>query len=1214
MLSVFAVVCSCVCALVLPASAANATQDHLDVVFTTDQSSYGETDDITVYLQVTNTGKETVGNISLQNLIPDGYQLVDDSSGSLSALSLDPGENISLTTVMAASDKDEGQDDGSSEGDDQEGPANPGDNPGEKPSEGDSQGEQPGDTDAGPQNGNDTTPTDGSGSGDVQNPENSLGENNNIHESVSGTNSPETGDFSRAMLCLIIVGISAGVIILVIRKHKKVVSVMLSIAVVGSSVAGLSLSAQAAGPERKSIEISTDVTILKSSGTEDLTLQGLVEYDAPASEEETASLKNFESDEIYFLAGMESEITFSVEADGEFDSVNLCDENGEVIHAMLDDGTSGDETAGDGIYTYKWNTVFDEEQFTDYHAEAGGANSNEITIYFFDEFTEEDNVFLQNIEDEFAKIEAPYENEQGFVPADDVDEILEKAGSYGNELLENGDAIICEVTDSSVVLKLTSGIRYIYTPSVKDTYNNGTEDPVIKFYAYQPVYSWVATLTSVIPLPDGCFDLADIPKATAEQLDNNLYNISYSQENLKLNSEVTPESLHSFGPNQIIVWQGHGMDGGSEVHSVLATARDYNPDKEAYDFAYIKDLIVDAGGKEGITAKYVDDYCGNMDHTYVFIGSCYSACDKVLAQSFINKGADAVVAFDKRVDCAYSDMMQYKTTTLLSQINPDTGNYYKLGEALNTAKELYGENDSKYPEAMGASPILFGNENESAKNYNLASEYFSGYIKEASNPEVAINDVHIEISGENGIFEAYTDADGKFMCCLPEGHYQVIYQKVGYFDLETEITVNNDEPYILKDPVLLEHIPVISGTVTDEKGQALTGVTIDIFNSATGESVANLQTTDLSGAFSVTLNKGTYDIIFSKDGYRTVTKKGIAAEDGYYQLETIIMETDTAAASEIWTEEDFTAMDGQSGSYILMQDLDLTDSPRIEFNGTFDGNGHTISIPFSEENGMFSTLGEQAVVENCIIDYGSYSSEYPSANDTNNNSSYDFGGIALDNSGVISKCEANGNIILSEYYSGKNVMIGTFCVANNGEISYCRSNVNYTIVGHQSAWWYVISGIGGDPWSQGNIEKCLNTGDINATIYNENDYNLLQDILIAGIGTYNMSNCANTGDIKLNYQSILLDTADAHTGVGFISPYELYTTGYELVSDGFPEKLKGQGGSYISKDCILDYTNSTADYDSIRIFETKTYTAEETENITVISEDAIMEWWDSINN
>lgn len=326
------------------------------------------------------------------------------------------------------------------------------------------------------------------------------------------------------------------------------------------------------------------------------------------------------------------------------------------------------------------------------------------------------------------------------------------------------------------------------------------------------------------------------------------------------------------------------------------------------------------------------------------------------------------------------------------------------------------------------------------------------------------------------------------------------------------------------------------------------------------------------------------------------------------------MFAETGATHEIWTAKDFASMNGSSDSYILMQDINLTESPRIEFNGTLNGNGHTISIPFSEKNGMFTTLGEQAVVENCIIDYGSYSSTTPPANYYDDDSGYNFGGIALDNNGTISKCVANGSIRLSRYYSDQNVMIGTFCVANNGEISYCRSNVNYTIVGHQRAWWYVLSGIGGDPWSEGTIEYCLNTGDINATIYNENDYNLLQDILVSGIGTYNMTNCANTGNITLDYQSTLLDTADANTGVGFISPYELYTTGYDLVSDGFPEKLKGQGGSYISEDCILDYTNSTADYDSIRIFETETYTAEETENVTVRSEDAIMEWWDSINN
>lgn len=1197
-----AVMALCICTTATAAQAATAVQDNLEVTFTTDQSAYSQDEDISVNLTVTNTGDVTVTNVSLENLIPDGYQLADTSADRMENISLEAGENISLTTVITAVDSGEEPGDGSS-GEDQENPGdgssgedqeNPGDS-GETPSGGDDQG-QPGGS--GSQNGQN-----GNSSGGDKNNSSQVSDTQQNSENISAAKSPKTGDISNIVVLLVIAGAAAGVIILAVRKHKKIISIVLSFAVVGTSLAGFSLSASAADAERKSIEISTDVTLLKSSGAETLTLQGIVEYDAPVGEETTAVLKNFGADEIYFLAGMESKITFSVEAEGEFDSVNLCDESGNVVHTMLDDGTSGDETAGDGIYTYEWTTVSDEEQFADYHAEAGGASSNEITIYFFGELTEEDNAFMQKMEETFAQIEAPYEDEQGYVSIDDVDEILAEAGAYGNELLENGDAIKCEVTDSSVVLKLSSGISFVYAPSVKGAYSNG-DDPVIQFQSYQPVYSWIGTITNdpentEIPLPDGFYNQADMPMAAAEQLDDNLYNVSYSEENLHKDSDVTPESLKEFGSNQIIVWQGHGQDCGEEVGSALVTASDY--DFEALKASpisrldYTQDLIVyvyteedgETKAKEAITSKYVDEYCGNLDGTYIFIGSCYGGTYGSLPWSFLHKGADAVIAFSTSVRCRYSDMMQYKTTSLLSQVNPDTGNYYKLGEALNKAKELYGYTDIEYTDGQGAYAMLFGGQD--APNYMLANEYFSGYVKVASETESAIKDAHVEISGENGTFETVTDEEGKFVCCVPPGSYQVKYWKEGYYDLESSITVNSGEPLILEEPVLLEpkYLSGISGNVIDNNGDPIDDVTVTVRNSITGEISASVMT-NASGTFSAALAPAEYEVTFSKEGYETEIRSDITITDDFYQMADVIMVGSSVAEKhEIWTAEDFKNMDGSSDSYILMQNLDLTESPRIEFNGTFDGNGYTISIPFSENNGMFSTLGEQAVVENCIIDYGTYSSTMPPANYYDDESGFDFGGIALDNNGTISKCEANGSIILSRYYSGQNVMIGTFSVVNNGEISHCRSNVDYTIVGHQSAWWYVISGIGGDPWSEGTIENCLNTGDIDANIVNESSEPHAQIVSIAGIGTYNITNCANTGDITLDYSSILINSADAATRVGFIYPYELSTTGFDLVFDGFPEKLRGQGGSYISEDCILDYTNSTADYDSNRIFEKK---------------------------
>ena len=61
----------------------------------------------------------------------------------------------------------------------------------------------------------------------------------------------------------------------------------------------------------------------------------------------------------------------------------------------------------------------------------------------------------------------------------------------------------------------------------------------------------------------------------------------------------------------------------------------------------------------------------------------------------------------------------------------------------------------------------------------------------------------------------------------------------------------------------------------------------------------------------------------------------------------------------IYTAEDLAAAKGESGNYILMSDVDMSQfgkwDPWKHLGGTFDGNGHTISnliIDTRDSNGM----------------------------------------------------------------------------------------------------------------------------------------------------------------------------------------------------------------------------------------------------------------------
>lgn len=73
---------------------------------------------------------------------------------------------------------------------------------------------------------------------------------------------------------------------------------------------------------------------------------------------------------------------------------------------------------------------------------------------------------------------------------------------------------------------------------------------------------------------------------------------------------------------------------------------------------------------------------------------------------------------------------------------------------------------------------------------------------------------------------------------------------------------------------------------------------------------------------------------------------------------------------EISSAKDFAEMDA-SGSYKLTQDIEVTTPYKSTFRGTFDGDGHTVTLKLnvtSGNAGLFATTGRGAVIKNVKID------------------------------------------------------------------------------------------------------------------------------------------------------------------------------------------------------------------------------------------------------
>lgn len=169
------------------------------------------------------------------------------------------------------------------------------------------------------------------------------------------------------------------------------------------------------------------------------------------------------------------------------------------------------------------------------------------------------------------------------------------------------------------------------------------------------------------------------------------------------------------------------------------------------------------------------------------------------------------------------------------------------------------------------------------------------------------------------------------------------------------------------------------------------------------------------------------------------------------------------AVQNIGTAEAFAEMDA-SGSYTLTKDIIVTEPYASDFSGTFDGNGHTVTLNITASTanvGLFSKLAGGAVVKNVKVD------------------------------GTVSGTEG---------------VAGIAAQANGATISGC---INCAII---SATGRYVGGIVGK-LQGGTVENCYNTGAISSS-RNRPAVNL------GGIVGYidesaTVKNCYNVGEITV---------------------------------------------------------------------------------------------------
>ena len=325
-------------------------------------------------------------------------------------------------------------------------------------------------------------------------------------------------------------------------------------------------------------------------------------------------------------------------------------------------------------------------------------------------------------------------------------------------------------------------------------------------------------------------------KKTADSLANCRYIENYTGAGVSL------DIVKTLPNNSVVLWNGHGGY-GPIVKSFLATGEDFDWAAWFLDLDYYADCVTDRIIGRGtdeqdnlacVTSKFIDYYCGDLSNSIFFLASCHSAQHDRLANSFLDKGAEAVLGFTDTVYTGYCQEFCCDCLIYMANVNESSGNYHTLSEAFEEVKEIVGADDLVWASEYGfsksqrAEPKIIGN-----GGYRLASlrTVDISILDDEDSSPISGGNVTAEDENKNQYEAVQVTVDGGekiYRLQLPDGSYTVTASADGYIPEIQAIEVSEDTSFDMR----MKSGGTITVSVTDaESGEIISGAYIQYSDS-----------------------------------------------------------------------------------------------------------------------------------------------------------------------------------------------------------------------------------------------------------------------------------------------------------------------------------------------------------------------------------------------
>lgn len=295
----------------------------------------------------------------------------------------------------------------------------------------------------------------------------------------------------------------------------------------------------------------------------------------------------------------------------------------------------------------------------------------------------------EKIKTEIDQIESEYTNESGYISRDKTEEVIKKV--YEFLLKKSEETKLAELGTECIYVKFKDDSEYVYQPRVEGYKLNGDN---INITTLQPYFTE--------------FGKQNSPDEAALSITKSVPNAKFNDKDNLDDAKVTVNAIKSLNNYKIIIWDGHGGYAPT-LHSFMSISVPYKKIKKLYYDDCKNNIFIESSDENStiLTVKFFEKYFNDSDFdgAVLYLGTCLSAADDILAKTFISKGASCVFGNTDVTTVAYDSCMMKSVFSYLSK-----GESSK--KALNKSIK---ENESK-KHGIKTDVVMYGDFNLTLKN------------------------------------------------------------------------------------------------------------------------------------------------------------------------------------------------------------------------------------------------------------------------------------------------------------------------------------------------------------------------------------------------------------------------------------------------------------------------------------------------------------------